>query len=71
MKILKSLFRKAPRERSNQAPTATTEVLPPMDLARTTRPIRSGGNGNKKPKLSNLTLVMMLSDIRELQDTLG
>ncbi|EGZ19271.1 hypothetical protein PHYSODRAFT_285258 [Phytophthora sojae] len=65
MKFLKSLFRKTPREISDQASeratAATAGTLPPIDLARTTRPIRSEGHGDKKPRVGKLTLYMLLS----------
>ncbi|KAG6955030.1 hypothetical protein JG688_00012073 [Phytophthora aleatoria] len=64
MKFLKSLFGKTPREGAGQVPdVATTCTLPPIDLTRTTRPIKSAGNGEKTPTVGKLTLYMLLSDI--------
>jgi hypothetical protein len=62
MKFLKTLFHKTPRdqtvERENVAGT-----LPAIDLTRKTRPVTSTGNGEKQPRVSNLTLMMLLSDM--------
>lgn len=67
MKFLKSLFRKTPRDGADQATrrerVEATGALPPIDLTRTTRPIKSEGDGEKKPRVSKLTLVMLLSDM--------
>ncbi|KAE9312074.1 hypothetical protein PF008_g20045 [Phytophthora fragariae] len=65
MKFLKSLFRKTPRDGSdNASDVAMTGTLPPIDLSRTTRPVRSEGNGEKKPRVGKITLYMLLSDMK-------
>ncbi|KAG6615394.1 putative catechol O-methyltransferase [Phytophthora cinnamomi] len=64
MKFLKTLFRKTPRDSADQASNgAVTGTLPPIDLARTTRPVKSAGSGEKKPRAAKLTLYMLLSDM--------
>ncbi|EEY62554.1 uncharacterized protein PITG_14297 [Phytophthora infestans T30-4] len=64
MKFLKSLFDKKSRNGADRAGGAVvTRKLPPIDLTRTTHPITSAGNGEKKPRVGNLTLYMLLSDI--------
>ncbi|KAJ8502541.1 hypothetical protein ON010_g19187 [Phytophthora cinnamomi] len=59
MKFLKTLFRKTPRDSADQASNgAVTGTLPPIDLARTTRPVKSAGSGEKKPRAAKLTLLI-------------
>ncbi|ETP02482.1 hypothetical protein F441_20463 [Phytophthora nicotianae CJ01A1] len=63
MKFLKFLVDKRSRDSADHAANAATGVLPPINLTSPTRPIKSAGNGEKKPKVGKLTLYMLLSDI--------
>ncbi|KAL3662114.1 hypothetical protein V7S43_012915 [Phytophthora oleae] len=63
MKFFKTLFRKNSRDNVDQAANVSTGTLPPIDMTRTTCPIVSAGNGDKKPKVGKLMLYMLLSDI--------
>ncbi|OWY96693.1 Catechol O-methyltransferase [Phytophthora megakarya] len=67
MKFIKSLFRKTSGDETDK-PTKTegtleTRTLPAIDLTRSTRPVTSNGTGEKKPKVSKLTLYMLMSDM--------
>ncbi|KUF77388.1 catechol O-methyltransferase 2 [Phytophthora nicotianae] len=55
MKFLKFLVDKRSRDSADHAANAATGVLPPVNLTSPTRPIKSAGNGEKKPKVGKLT----------------